>query len=138
MPCRSEYMEPTARETESRNVARLMLYVQRKRGKKIHYSFGEDELKSISQNIYGDPGAVDQLTADLCDTLRELEKNENEAYNQIMFEDRTRDSLLLYDWWAKHQEADRRRIAAEQRAEEERREREYAEYLRLKEKFENK
>jgi len=128
-------MEPNRRETESRNVARLMLYVQRKRGQKIHYSFGEDELTSISQNMYGDPGAVDQLTADLCDTLRELEENEKEVFDQIMFEGRTRDSLLLYDWWAKHKEYDRKRKAQEKREKEKQEADDYAEYLRLKEKF---
>jgi len=128
-------MEPDAREAESRNVARLMLYVQRKRGKKIHFSFSEDELKRISRDAYGDPKAVDGLTADLCDTLRELEENEKEVFDQIMFEDRTRDSLLLYDWWAKHREHDRKRKAQEKRKKEKQEADDYAEYLRLKEKF---
>lgn len=138
MPCRSDHMEPNAREIESRKVAGLLLYVQRKYDKNIHYSFGNDELGSISSNLYGDPGAVDGLTADLCDTLKELEKNYPDKFEEIVYNARDAKSRELADWWERHKAADRAREERERRQAEEKREREYAEYLRLKEQFEGK
>jgi hypothetical protein len=129
-------MEPNKREIESRNVASMMLYVQRKRGKKIHYVYGEDELRSISSSLYGDPGAVDGLTADLCETLRELEKSEPETFDQIVYNAKDAQSRKLADWWERHQAFDEQRIAREKREQEEQYAKDYAEYLRLKERFE--
>lgn len=142
MPCRSEYLEPTQQEIESRRVAQLMLFVQRKinevlkEPKKIHFSFGQDELRNIASNIYGDPSAVHGLTADLCDVIAELKKSDYELFERVLYDGRDASSRKLADWWESHKAFDERRIAREKREAEEAREKEYQEYLRLKDKFE--
>ena len=78
MPCRSDYMEPTAREIESIKVQSLLLEV----------GLRTDQPKMP----YGDVSNLDRDTADLC--------------LWCGTHDVTKQSLDLQIWWRDHRKAD--------------------------------
>ena len=86
MPCRSDHMEPTARERESLRVLGF------------HKGVG---LLSSHYEIppYGDTANLDRQTMQLC-----LWCQENDV---------TKHSLELQIWWRDHQAADKKRIERE-------------------------
>lgn len=83
MPCRSDYMEPTARERESGVVLELL--------KEIDGQPFDHEAPSA----YGTLATLDADTERLCDWCRT--------------NDVTARSLELQLWWQRHQRADARR-----------------------------
>lgn len=103
MPCRSDYLEPTARERESVRVLELLREI---RGE----DFDHDKPHSGS---YGSISTLDKDTAELCswcsENLPPLEDRApalsvpNAPYTDYI------PSLELQIWWRKHQKADRER-----------------------------
>lgn len=83
MPCRSDYMEPNAREKESLRVIMLLKSVGLLR---------DDENFSPS---YGDTKKLDEHTARLCNYCKNA--------------DMDKQSKLLHLWWLEHQIADEKR-----------------------------
>lgn len=61
MPCRSDYMEPTARENESRKVNKLLAYILPKMGMSV-----PADITYASEYIYGKPDTLDADTDLLC------------------------------------------------------------------------
>lgn len=85
MPCRSDYLEPNQRESESVKVINF-----------LRNDFG---LKIKSPGNYGDVANLDKDTAKLCKLCQKTKIKEK--------------SLELQIWWRDHQEADKKRIQKE-------------------------
>lgn len=104
MGCRSDYMEPTARENESILVCGL-----------IKYLFGEinkpipSHVEEAAKAVYGKVETLDADTALLCDTLQNLPKK---VAQTVVYDGSKKNARRLADWWEAHQEADRKREAA--------------------------
>lgn len=82
MPCRSEYMEPSARERESVRVCGLL--------EELGWPGDYDRL-------YGSPHTLDIDTRTLCDACKSLGDHNLKHY-----------SLELQIWWRDHQIADQK------------------------------
>ena len=130
MGCNSEYMNPTQKEANSKHVASLLVYVQEKLGveKNRNYVVAADY-------IYGNIHLLDEMTAELCHALKLVVDSGEETYDRIVYDAKNPMSRKLADWWEQHVEADLKRKAREEQLVAEMRNKEYAEYLRLKAKF---
>jgi len=132
MGCNSEYMNPTQKEANSKHVASLLVYVQEQLdGNAVQ------EYSAAANSIYGNIHLLDEMTAELCHALKLVVDGDEETYNRIVYDAKNPMSRKLADWWEQHVEADLKRKAREQKlvTVAEMRNKEYAEYLRLKAKF---
>ena len=100
MPCRSDYLAPNARETESLLVAKLLLYL------------GDHDLalRAASKTIYGNTQMLDEWTAKLCTVCENLSDH---AKDRLMYDGRVPMARKLADWWDDHQAADYKRDVEE-------------------------
>ena len=94
MPCRCDYMEPTAREIEHKLVHNLIFYVV--------------ESLHLDRTDFGNN--VDQDTKTLCSLIKAMNKKQLDT---IVYNGRNAQARKLADWWDKHQEYDKLREAAE-------------------------
>ena len=90
MACRSDYMEPTAREVELALVIKHLEHL------------GVPMLKTFD---------VDHLTAYLCRILGE--ELSPEEMDRLVYNGRDPAARALADWWDRHQSVDADRIAKE-------------------------
>ena len=107
MPCRSDYLEPNAREKESAEIMKIISWLFPKLGKKTPLF--------VHQNVnsrYGLPGECDNLTKLLCSTIREMTEDQ---LDKFVYNGRDRDARELADWWDNHKEVDRKREQREAR-----------------------
>lgn len=109
MPCRSDYMEPSEREIESRAVANHLIYVFTKLKQTVNIT---PEIKEASTAYYGNIKMVDTWTALLCSTLRELSQTD---IDKIVYNAKDACSRSLADWWERHQAWDLKREADEKK-----------------------
>ena len=109
MPCRSDYMEPNLKEQALQETAQLLIYVRKNTNSGVKIT---DKLKRAANDIY----CRHDYVPELCSAIRALT---DEEMNRIVYDGRNPTARKLADWWDKHEEADRRREAAE--AEERRR-----------------
>lgn len=131
MPCRSDYMEPSRAEENSNKVARFLVYVQTELG------FTPDsDYKQAATNAYGNVSKLEEFTQDLCQILTTLEQTDKPELERIVYDAHKAMSRNLANWWEEHKAADEKRLAREKREREKQEADDYAEYLRLKEKFE--
>lgn len=100
MPCRSDHMEPRAAEEESHRVAQFIVYVESFLG-----NHPATWILAAASNMYGDESRVSELTAILCEAIRELSE---EQLDEVVYNGRDRQSRLLADWWDQHQKDDAR------------------------------
>lgn len=115
MPCRSEHMEPNVREAESERVAKLIkwLFLQ------LRMTIPE-YVEQATTSIYGNTARLDEMTALLCGTIREMSEDE---INANVYDGRNANARKLADWWDNHEEFDRKRkeLEAKEKAADERR-----------------
>lgn len=104
MPCRSDYMEPNARERYSVETAQLIEYIL----KAQHLSVSQ-WIRDIARSEYGDHNRNDQLTSILCYHLKNIERFEPSEANRIIYDGRNATARRLADWWEKHKKVDRDR-----------------------------
>lgn len=109
MPCRSEHMEPTAREEESRRVSKLLAYVYNRLAIKPSEDlpFDMTVLNDCTSNTYGNLHLLDAFVANLCSLLRSLTTEQMES---IVYDGHNKQSRQLADWWENHKEIDIARI----------------------------
>lgn len=100
MGCRSDYMEPNERESESVLVCQLTKYLFTALGVVV-----PPHVMS-SDYYYGSLATLDTDTAVLCSTIQELNK---EQLDRIVYDGHNADARKLAAWWDQHQEADRKR-----------------------------
>ncbi len=98
MPCNSDYMEPRPGETLSRETAKLIVYVNDKRG--IPTS---DWIAAAADEYYGAENRVHDLVAILCAFIRNMSPVE---LSDIVYNGRDATARKLADWWDDHQKAD--------------------------------
>lgn len=104
MPCRSDYMEPNARERNWQQAAQFLVYALVKLGKEP-----PENLKKTANDIY----AREDFTADLCHLLNNIS---DEAREKIIYDAHSRQARELANWWDDHKEADKRRKLEEMEA----------------------
>lgn len=104
MPCRSDHMEPNAREAESKLVADLINWLMNRL--KRHDEIPKDVFKA-TQSMYGNQSETDVFTAMLCKLIRGLTPEEE---NKWIYNGRDPWARKLADWWERHQEVDRKRV----------------------------
>jgi len=107
MPCRSDYLESTQREKESKRVATLLVYLFTELNQTAQIT---KELSDAVDNYYGEESKLDEWTALLCSTLRNLSQKEEDA---IVYNARDKKSRKLATWWENHQAWDKKREAEE-------------------------
>jgi len=107
MPCRSDHMEANGREIESRVVAKHLVYILPIMGKELPAG-----VKKASTEYYGNPQKLDEWTALLCATCKELEADEALA-DEYLWDGRMKNARELAGWWENHKEFDRKREAEE-------------------------
>lgn len=105
MPCRSDYMEPNAREQESKLVCSLLVYLLPCLKQPV-----PKRIKEGADYIYGSVAQMDEDTDTLCSLCRNMT---DEQSNKFIYDGRTPNARKLADWWEHHQEADRKREAQE-------------------------
>lgn len=106
MPCRSDHMEPRAKEAESRKVAGHLCYLL-----PLVKAPVSESLKRTASHIYGSENECDSLTAQLCSLIRSLSESESDRF---IYNGRNADARKLADWWERHQEVDRLREEQEE------------------------
>lgn len=107
MPCRSDYMEPNAREQESKLVCSLLKYLFHAMGETV-----PPRIVKAAEEMYGDVAHLDQDTAMLCSLCQEMTDEQQATY---IYNGRKAEARRLADWWEHHQEADRKREKADAR-----------------------
>lgn len=105
MPCRSDYMEPNAREQESKLVCQLLAYVLMAKKTPV-----PKKIRDGATEYYGDPNRLDEYTDQLCTLCKEMTEAEKDS---IMYNGRNANARRLADWWERHQEVDRKRSEEE-------------------------
>lgn len=106
MPCRSDYMEPTATETYSHNTAKLIWVLSNKLDRET-----DQWIRDAANNSYGNHRRHNDLTAILCGLFSSMTEDQ---LNAFVYNGRDGDARKLADWWDNHQEVDARRKAEQQ------------------------
>jgi len=105
-------MEPRAAEIESKHVAKLIVYVESFLG-----NHPATWILAAAATTYGAESRVSELTAILCEAVRELDEQQLEL---VVYDGRSEQAWELASWWEQHQKDDIRheREDAEERARE--------------------
>lgn len=103
MPCNSDYMEPTRAEENSRETAKLLLYVYKKLGRQPYPIY----LVEAANTRYGNPSKLNDMVVELCRVLRSIRKDD---FERIVYNARSKESRALADWWEDHEAADLARV----------------------------
>jgi hypothetical protein len=107
MPCRSDYMEPQGKEVASREVAQHLVYLLTAFNQPI-----PEKIQKAADDTYGNPSYLEPMVQMLCGMLGAMSEA---SKNLVVYNGRIPEARALAGWWDEHQEADRQRIAAEQR-----------------------
>lgn len=105
MPCDGSYMDPTQLESNRKNVCQFIVWLHEKLDEPV-----PDEVRSAADHIYGEGVDIDQVTAQLCRTIRKMRKSQRD---DIIYNGRDRFARKLADWWDDHVEADKARSKKE-------------------------
>lgn len=95
MPCRSDYLEPTAREIA---LANIFLLLDELDGKKLDLS---------KYNLGTDPRSYNNSSQEL------LDSKTDELCSRLQLTDVTKYSLEMQMWWRDHRQADKKRLEKE-------------------------
>jgi hypothetical protein len=101
-------MEQNDLEKFVQETAQLVKYVKKKMGLPIGTL--ERHADTYYPFNYIKRGEADVLTANLCSLLTDMK---GKVRDEIVYNGKDKTSRRLADWWDAHQEADRKRVAAE-------------------------
>ena len=101
MPCVSDYMEPTGKEKRLQETAKLYEYALLEMN-----VFVPADVKAAAKNIY----CRKDFVPDLCELILLLNDRQRQ---RVVYNPYNKMSRKLATWWEEHQEADRKRIAEE-------------------------
>ena len=107
MGCRSDYMQPSQAEIESKKLCEHLSYLLPLASIAV-----PDWVNAGAKDCYGCLTKVNEATVLLCDTLKSLSKND---FDVIVYDGHSKRARALADWWEAHQEMDARHLAEEQR-----------------------
>ncbi len=109
MPCRSDYLEVTEREEESRRLAGHLCYLLSALGQEANIT---KEMKAAKDEYYGNLSQVDNWTAILCHTITNMTDAEKDIH---IYDGKKAEARAIADWWDRHQKWDQKRKAQEQK-----------------------
>lgn len=115
MPCNSDYLEPSKKEKDSKEVANHILYVDSFNIFGFNSVWISSTIKHAACGAYGDPGALEEMVVKLCGALTYIEKHYPNDFERILYDGRSRRARALADWWEVHQKADKKRVEKEDR-----------------------
>jgi hypothetical protein len=102
MPCQSDHLEPNAREKESVEVCKHLLYVLSRIDKETA-SLPRFDLVQGAKDAYGVVNRLDEHTAELCRLCRGMNRKQRDT---IMYDGRNPQARRLADWWDHHKAYD--------------------------------
>lgn len=105
MPCNSDYMNPNAAEKNSKEVAGLIVYIEKKMGDET-----PGWITDAATDYYGAPARLDELTEILCSLCSVLSPA---ALEEVIYDAHNPKARELAAWWEEHQAADKAREARE-------------------------
>ena len=103
MPCNSDYMNPTHKEAQLQQTAKLLAFLLQQCNLPV-----TKEVKDAAADAY----CRWDFTAELCARIHALSSG---RLNAVVYNGRNSMSRQLADWWEKHQAADAERLAEEAR-----------------------
>lgn len=101
MPCNSDYMNPTAAEKNSKQVAGLIVYIDKKMGDET-----PGWITAAASDYYGAPTRLVELTQILCSLCSVLSPA---AAEEVIYDAHDATARELAAWWEEHQAADKAR-----------------------------
>lgn len=101
MGCRSDHMEPRAREAESKRVATFLVFIAEQTNQTL-----PAWVFKAAREYYGDEVRCDKLTDLLCTTIREMGTPVREA---VVYNAHDAQARELAAWWEHHQQVDAER-----------------------------
>jgi predicted DNA binding protein len=101
-------MKPSSREIRSQETAQLLLYVH-----KHLNTQAEKYVRDAAKDTYGNVARLDDMVVELCALLTAMHDTDRDA---LVYNAKDKTARRLADWWEEHLEADRKRIAQEQKA----------------------
>lgn len=104
MPCNTDYMNPSTREKQLQETAKLYRWLLIQLGETV-----PDSVSQTANNIY----ASTNFISDLCERITALRTRTPSAYESIVYNGRDKWSRRLADWWDEHQEADEQQALIE-------------------------
>lgn len=104
MPCRCDEEEPTARQRESRVVCRLLQLILNE----LHHPISISIIEAANSS-YGNTKTLDADTDQLCTLIKGFKPAQKKIYLDFSI----KKWRPLAQWWEDHQEADKKREAAE-------------------------
>ncbi len=106
MPCRSDYLCASGQELESKRVCKSLLYAKRRLDEAV-----PPWVDVAANDYYGNVARLDEATKLLCACIRGMDPEQLEA---IVYDAHNVEARELANWWERHQEWDRRRVAEEE------------------------
>jgi predicted DNA binding protein len=101
-------MKPSSREIRSQETAQLLLYVHNHLNTQA-----EKYVRDAAKDTYGNVARLDDMVVELCALLTAMHDTDRDA---LVYNAKDKTARRLADWWEEHLEADRKRIAQEQKA----------------------
>lgn len=106
MPCRSDHMEPSARERQQKEASQLLVYVSKELKLPV-----KDIFKFAAKDVYGAGG--EPAMVELCSVISTMSDLDLE---RIVYDGRNPMARKLADWWDEHKREDKERIKIEKDA----------------------
>jgi len=107
MPCNCDHLKPTELESESRRIAKHVVYAATRLDIAL-----EPWIFKVAVNDYGEPSRAQELTIMLCDMCNQIAADGKA--DEFIYNGKIPEARKLADWWDEHQEIDRKRIIAEE------------------------
>lgn len=99
MPCRTDHMEPTARERHQREAAKHLVYIHGRMGQAV-----PPRIAEAATDIYG--GQTDEWVKMLCTMLKQMNA---EQIERIVYDAKDKRARRLADWYEEHAKVDAQR-----------------------------
>ncbi len=106
MPCKSDYLDASGQELESKRVCKLLIYAYEELIKGV-----PDWIRKSAGDYYGNVSRLDEATMLLCECCREMTSHEREA---VIYDAHNKTARDLASWWERHLEWDKRRVKEEE------------------------
>lgn len=101
MPCKSDYLNPLAREAELHRTAKLLVYALTSLGRPV-----PPDVATAADSMY----CKTDLVPDLCALVRSMTP---EQLDKVVYDGHNEQARELATWWDRHQKADTKRQARE-------------------------
>ena len=103
MPCNCDHMAPCEWESAGTESAGFAAYALKKLKRPV-----DARLTKISVDIYPTKEDADYAVSTLCSLMQGLSKRD---LNKVAYDAKCKTSRRLADWWERHQEDDKERLA---------------------------